>query len=76
MLILDRGVGQSLIFGDNIEVRVESVGTNTVRLSITAPHEIPIHRKELIERGYDQVRQPPEHLLESDPQPNTPMISD
>ena len=54
MLVLARKVGQSIIIGDNIEVIfIESRGGDHIRLGITAPKDVPVHRKELL----DQIRQ-------------------
>jgi carbon storage regulator len=47
MLVLTRKPHESLIIGDNIEVRVLSVVGEKVRLGIQAPREIPVYRKEI-----------------------------
>lgn len=47
MLVITRKKGESLIIGDNIEVTVVSSNENSVKLSISAPKEITILRKEL-----------------------------
>lgn len=48
MLILQRRVGESLMIGDAVTVRVVSVDGSRVRLAISAPEDIPILRSELI----------------------------
>ena len=53
MLVLARKVGQSIVIGDNVELMVIEVRGDQVRLGITAPKSIPVHRKELLE----QIRQ-------------------
>lgn len=53
MLVLTRKPQESLIIGDNIEVRVLSVTGEKVRLGIQAPREIPVYRKEI----YDEIAQ-------------------
>jgi carbon storage regulator len=53
MLVLTRKPQESLIIGDNIEVRVLSVAGEKVRLGIQAPREIPVYRKEI----YDEIAQ-------------------
>ena len=50
MLILTRRTGETLKIGDDIAVEILSVKGNQVRLGITAPEEIPVHRKEIYER--------------------------
>ena len=47
MLVLTRRRDESIVIGDEIEVRVLSVGGETVRLGIEAPREIPVFRKEV-----------------------------
>jgi len=50
MLVLARKTGQSIILGDGIEITVIEVRGEQVRLGITAPRSIPVHRKELLEQ--------------------------
>ena len=48
MLVLTRYEGESITIGGNIEVTVLNVRRDgRVRLGITAPREIPVHRKEI-----------------------------
>lgn len=52
MLVLTRKREQSIIIGDNVEIMVLGVSGDKVRLGITAPREIDVFRKEVIdERG-------------------------
>jgi len=60
MLVLARKVGQSIVIGDNVELMVIEVRGDQVRLGVTAPKDIPVHRKELLE----QIRQ--ENLMAGD----------
>ena len=55
MLVLTRKVRESIIIGDQIEVRVLSVAGDKVQLGIQAPREIPVYRKEIY-RELDQER--------------------
>ena len=50
MLILTRRVGETLIIRDNIRVTVLDVSGNQIRIGITAPREVPVHREEVAER--------------------------
>lgn len=50
MLILARKVGQRIVIAGDIEITVVEVRGDQVRLGITAPREIPVHRKELLEQ--------------------------
>jgi carbon storage regulator len=54
MLILCRKVEESIIIGDNIEVKVVGISHNKVRLGVTAPDEVSVNRQEVydaIQRG-------------------------
>jgi carbon storage regulator len=51
MLVFTRKRGESIVIGDGIEVRVLRVGHDGVRLGIVAPHDVPIHRREV----YDAI---------------------
>jgi carbon storage regulator len=47
MLVLSRKVGEEIVIGDNIRVKVLSVRGNQIRLGFTAPDNVVIHREEL-----------------------------
>jgi len=49
MLVLSRRKDESIMIGENVEVRIVDVRGNKVRLGITAPKCIPVHRKEVYE---------------------------
>jgi carbon storage regulator len=49
MLVLSRKKEESIIIGDNIAVTVVDIRGNTVRLGITAPIEVTVHRQETYE---------------------------
>lgn len=47
MLVLSRKVNESLIIDNHIVVTVIEVRGDKVRLGITAPKQVPVHRQEL-----------------------------
>lgn len=47
MLILTRKIGEMMMIGDDVEVRILSVKGCQVRLGINAPKEISVHREEI-----------------------------
>ena len=47
MLVLTRQRNESIVIGDDIEVRVLSVVGEKVRLGIQAPRDVPVFRKEV-----------------------------
>ncbi len=49
MLVLSRKLEESIVIDGSIEVKVVEVKRDTVKLGISAPKEIPVHRKEIFE---------------------------
>ena len=49
MLVLSRQKNESIMIGDNVEVIIVDVRGDKVRLGITAPKAISVHRKEVYE---------------------------
>jgi carbon storage regulator len=47
VLVLTRKAKQSIMIGDEIEIRVLSNDGTKVRLGIQAPSEVPVHRTEI-----------------------------
>ena len=50
MLVLTRRIGESLIIGENIKVRVLGVQGNQIRIGVDCPKEISVHREEIHNR--------------------------
>ena len=49
MLVLTRRKGQSIMIGEDIEISIEEVSGEAVRVGIRAPREISVHRREIYE---------------------------
>ena len=49
MLVLSRQRDESIMIGDDIEITVVDVRGEKVRLGISAPAHVPVHRKEVYE---------------------------
>jgi carbon storage regulator CsrA len=47
MLVLSRKRGETIIFGDDIQVTVLEIRGDKVRLAITCPATVPVHREEV-----------------------------
>ena len=50
MLILTRKKGERIIIDDDIEVMIVGIHGTQVRLGITAPQEVEVHREEVYDR--------------------------
>lgn len=49
MLVLTRKIGESIMIGDDIEIKVTEVRGKKIRLGIKAPAFVPVNRKEIYE---------------------------
>lgn len=47
MLVLSRCKDESIMIGDDIEIKVVDIRGNKVRLGITAPRQVAVHRIEV-----------------------------
>lgn len=57
MLVLSRKEKESIIIGDNIEIIIQSIDKDNVKIAIIAPKEIKVFRKELIEQVTSENQQ-------------------
>jgi carbon storage regulator len=47
MLVLTRKENESIVIGNDIEVKVLDLKDNQVKLGIVAPRSVPVHRREV-----------------------------
>ena len=61
-MVLTRTVGEELVIGDNIRVRVSEIRGGRIKLAIDAPKHISIKRQEMLvlEALADMATQPTE----------------
>jgi len=52
MLVFTRKRHEAIMIGDGVEIRVLRVGRDGVRLGVSAPASVSVHRREV----YDQIR--------------------
>lgn len=50
MLILTRRIDESIVIGEEVTVTVLGIKGNQVRLGITGPKQVSVHREEIFER--------------------------
>lgn len=58
--MLTRNLNESIIVGDNIEVKIVEVRGDRVKLGITANRDIPVHRSEVYEAIQRMTGESPE----------------
>ncbi len=64
VLVLSRQRDESIMIGDDVEIIIVDVRGDKVRLGITAPKEIPVHRREI----YDAIQREKNQKKESQEQ--------
>jgi len=65
MLVLSRQRDESIMIGDDVEIIIVDVRGDKVRLGITAPKNIPVHRREI----YDAIQREKTDKKEAAKQP-------
>jgi len=65
MLVLSRQRDESIMIGDDVEIIIVDVRGDKVRLGITAPKCIPVHRREI----YDAIQREKAEKKELEKQP-------
>ncbi len=68
MLVLSRNRNETIMVGDDIEVTIVDIRGDKVRLGITAPKEVSVHRKEI----YNAIRREKRSALQA--QSKTPEV--
>lgn len=66
MLVLTRKLGETIVIGDNIVVKVVDIHGKQIRLGIEAPTEITIFRGEIYERIKEEQRKSKESQEEKE----------
>jgi carbon storage regulator len=64
MLVLARKKGESIMIGDNIEVRIIDITGDSVRIGVNAPKNITIHRDEI----YKEIQEENKKASETSPE--------
>ena len=54
MLVVSRKIGESIMIGDGIEVKIISIDGDQVKLGIEAPRHIKVHRHEIFKAIQDE----------------------
>ena len=62
MLVLNRKPGESIILGDNIEIKILEIQEGKIKIGIEAPKDVTILRKEV----YEEIIEENKESLEKD----------
>ncbi|WP_417396925.1 carbon storage regulator CsrA [Gimesia chilikensis] len=57
MLVLSRKKDESIVINENITVTIVEIRGDKVRLGLTAPRDIPIHRQEVYQAIQNEKEQ-------------------
>lgn len=69
MLVLTRKLNESIMVGDNVKITIVDVKGDQVKLGITAPREVAVHREEV----YREIKK--ENQLAADAKVNLEQLS-
>ncbi|MGE5507756.1 MAG: carbon storage regulator CsrA [Chitinophagales bacterium] len=72
MLVLTRKIDESIIIGDDIRITVVEVRHDQVKLGITAPRDIPVHREEV----YREIQEENRRAVAAQQTPDLQVLSD
>lgn len=70
MLVLSRKRGEKIRIGPNVTLTVVQISGDRVRLAFEAPHEVPIHREEVLRKIDAQSS------VATEPRPDSPLLVD
>ncbi len=71
MLVLSRQRDESIMIGDDVEIIIVDVRGDKVRLGITAPKSIPVHRREIYDAIQREKKGKEESQKEQEEKPET-----
>jgi len=71
MLVLSRQRDEAIMIGDEVEITVVDIRGDKVRLGITAPRTIQVHRKEV----YEAIRRENEQAAKLNPRDVTDALN-
>jgi carbon storage regulator len=54
MLVLSRKIGEEIVIGDNIRIKVLAVDGGKVRIGIVAPKDVIVDRQEIHEKRMEE----------------------
>jgi len=75
MLVLSRQRDESIMIGDDVEIIIVDVRGDKVRLGITAPKSIPVHRREIYDAIQREKKEKEESQKKQQEKPQTPQHS-
>lgn len=57
MLVINRKKDQSILIGDDIEIKIVKVEDGSVKLAISAPKDVTILRKEILDKVKEENKE-------------------